>query len=339
MHFTNSDSFRLGITSSWRQKSYVECFKYSENVSLNTCIVDYVYLALEKSIFENIGCIISNVKPSFFNSFVTVDIEYYNGMIEFLFSKQRLKIINKYNYKYNNYKRFIKINKKKLEYDFSNRFSINKKYNHFFEFMFKHKFKKKYLFDRKLKFQKSQFNSYITFQRYIDYFKKSIEKDISKIFLLFKKNVNVKVFFKPILSQNINSRVICRYIRVRLEQFDSFNEVVFPMVRYVFGFAKLSGLFIKCSGRLTRQQRASVSEYRVGATSFSSVSYPLDFSYDVAILKYGASSIRVWISRGFYKDTMLFSVLNTSKLCYYNYKKYYSINNLYNYNNVKWLII
>jgi hypothetical protein len=100
----------------------------------------------------------------------------------------------------------------------------------------------------------------------------------------------------------INASIINKYVKVRLEQFDSFNEVIFPMARYLNRLTQFSGFLVRCAGRLTRQQRASFHEFQNGMISFNTYSYPLDHSFSVAVLKYGASSVRVWVSRGFLEN-------------------------------------
>lgn len=109
----------------------------------------------------------------------------------------------------------------------------------------------------------------------------------------------VEIALKLIPSRLVDSATICRFVRVRLEQFNTFNEIVFPTSRYIREITKFSGFLIRVAGRINRQQRASFNEFKLGSTPFNTFAYPLDFTYDIAILKYGVASIRVWISRGF----------------------------------------
>jgi hypothetical protein len=132
------------------------------------------------------------------------------------------------------------------------------------------------------------------FQTMFKHLFRQIEDDLST---MTERSVQFTVY--PISGANINASIIGKYVKVRLEQFDSFNEIIFPMARYLSRLTRLSGFLVRCAGRLTRQQRASFHEFQTGMISFNTYSYPLDHSFGVAVLKYGASSVRIWVSRGF----------------------------------------
>lgn len=139
-----------------------------------------------------------------------------------------------------------------------------------------------------------QLNTLGVFRRNFKSLLNNIEVDMSR---LVKKKVEISI--KYIASRNVDSATMSRFVRVRLEQFDTFNEIVFPMVRHMRKITSWTGFMIRVAGRINRQQRASFNEYKEGITAFGTYAYPLDFTYDIAVLKYGVASIRIWISRGF----------------------------------------
>lgn len=117
--------------------------------------------------------------------------------------------------------------------------------------------------------------------------------------LEYKIGKPVEINLNFISSWNINSSIINKYVKVRLEQFDTFNEIIFPMAHFMNKITRYTGFLVRVAGRINRQQRASFNEFKDGATPFNTFAYPLDLSYDIAILKYGVASIRIWLSRGF----------------------------------------
>ncbi len=78
----------------------------------------------------------------------------------------------------------------------------------------------------------------------------------------------VEVVVKTNPSRMVDSAIVCRFVRVRLEQFDTFNEIVFPTSRYIREITKFTGFLIRVAGRINRQQRALFNEFKLGATPF-----------------------------------------------------------------------
>ena len=134
---------------------------------------------------------------------------------------------------------------------------------------------------------------------------KRISNDFSK--MLGKA---VKVQLCCLSNNTITVDTCVRYIKLRLEQFNRFNEIVYPLMRAMRLRMPFVGLRIRCAGRISRQQRASRHQSRFGHTSFNTYSYPVKFGYGSAILKFGMASIRVWLYRRFPKKKFTRIFLN-----------------------------
>jgi hypothetical protein len=135
---------------------------------------------------------------------------------------------------------------------------------------------------------------YQSYKYWFRYLTIKLKRDIS---IMLGKPAKVQLCFVP--SHYITTDICMRYIKLRLEQFNRFNEIVYPLIRTLKGRMPFIGLRIRCAGRISRQQRASFHQATFGHTSFNTYSYPLEFSYGIGILKYGVASIRIWLYRKF----------------------------------------
>ncbi len=105
----------------------------------------------------------------------------------------------------------------------------------------------------------------------------------------------VKFAFHFLPYNRINVHILLRYVIFRLEQFNTFNEIVYPLFRFLKNRIIFSGIRVRCFGRMTRQQRASNREAYRGGTPFNNYGRALFFAFGIAILKYGVTSVRIWL--------------------------------------------
>jgi hypothetical protein len=117
-----------------------------------------------------------------------------------------------------------------------------------------------------------------------------------------KNPFRVSINFSSVNSfKLLNPQFIARFIAKRLSYGIPLRRVLQPIVTDLNKSIKkssqlLSGFRIKCSGRFSRAQMASVTVERAGSLSISSMRNLVSMGYSTAFLRYGACGIKVWIS-------------------------------------------
>ena len=92
------------------------------------------------------------------------------------------------------------------------------------------------------------------------------------------------------------AKVITRYITRQLKNRHTLNQIIYSFMRDLFkNYRNLKGILIKCTGRITKRQRASCRWFKLGNIYRSNMMTDLDYSHEIAILKYGVTSIKVWL--------------------------------------------
>ena len=95
------------------------------------------------------------------------------------------------------------------------------------------------------------------------------------------------------------SEFLCRFVIFKLKKKYSFGKIVNSLFNIWLLSSlkyKITGLYLKGSGRFTRAQRASTFSVSKGILSFSSISKLVDYFNMVIPLKYGVCSIKIWLS-------------------------------------------
>lgn len=115
---------------------------------------------------------------------------------------------------------------------------------------------------------------------------------------LFKVSINFSLINSFKL---LNPQFIARFIAKRLSYGIPLRRVLQPIVTDLTKSIEkssqlLSGFRIKCSGRFSRAQMASVTIERAGSLSLSSIKNLVSMGYSTAFLRYGACGIKVWVS-------------------------------------------
>jgi len=113
------------------------------------------------------------------------------------------------------------------------------------------------------------------------------------LYKILKKKVNVRIFL--LNNKTLNPIIISRYIVNQLLQYNSLNEVIFPLINIFNNNQNINGYKIMCNGRFTKRQRASHTIYKEGKLNFSTVTSLLEYNYLPVTLKYGVGGVKVWI--------------------------------------------
>ena len=104
------------------------------------------------------------------------------------------------------------------------------------------------------------------------------------------------VSFCSISPNRLTPQLYSRFTVRRLSQRFSLFETIRVLKKYLSN-SSLRGYLLRCSGRFTKKQRASVFTFRKGAAPIATVGASVHY-YDASVkLKYGACCIKIWIYR------------------------------------------
>jgi hypothetical protein len=108
--------------------------------------------------------------------------------------------------------------------------------------------------------------------------------------------VAYKFALSPIANDRLTVQLFSRFVVRRLAQRFNLFETVKVLQRFLAN-SSLRGYLLRCSGRFTKKQRASLYTFRKGAATVGTVGAPVHY-YDATVrLKYGACCIKTWIYR------------------------------------------
>lgn len=117
----------------------------------------------------------------------------------------------------------------------------------------------------------------------------------SKLFSSFSNQsspiYNVRTYPVFYLDTNVNAYAF--YSIVRLKYKYILSHVIKPIINGIARYYK--GFFILCNGRFTRAQIASTKIFRRGFVNFSRSHIPLYYKIRTIPLRYGASTIHLWL--------------------------------------------
>lgn len=108
-------------------------------------------------------------------------------------------------------------------------------------------------------------------------------------------NVDSLVFVS-LSPHELTPQLFARFTTRRLSQRFSLFETIKVLRKYLHS-CSLRGYLIKCSGRFTKKQRASIYTVRKGSAPNSTWSAPVQYYDSHVKLKYGACCIKVWTYR------------------------------------------
>lgn len=117
----------------------------------------------------------------------------------------------------------------------------------------------------------------------------------SKLFSAFSsKNLplyNVRTY--PVFYIDTNVNAFAFYAIVRLKYKYLLSHVIKPIIKGIARYYK--GFFVLCNGRFTRAQIASTKIFRRGFINFSRSHLPVYYRIRTIPLRYGASTIHLWL--------------------------------------------
>jgi ribosomal protein S3 len=111
-----------------------------------------------------------------------------------------------------------------------------------------------------------------------------------------KKNKELNIIsFKyfALNNKSVTSNMVVSYIITKLLQKYTFFETIRPISKELGFNTTLDGFKIKCSGRLTKTERASVSMQQFKRVSLSTVDAKIDYAFDYVRLKNSVCGIKV----------------------------------------------
>jgi len=112
----------------------------------------------------------------------------------------------------------------------------------------------------------------------------------------YKSSVTIQ--FKLLNRRAFSASYIANYFAYKLSSGTDLNRTLkstFSMFEKKF-MSGIQGLKVICAGRFTRKQRAHHSIRQVGVVETSTLGAKVDYALMTARLKYGASSIRIWVN-------------------------------------------
>lgn len=111
------------------------------------------------------------------------------------------------------------------------------------------------------------------------------------LFFLYDQKIKIKISLSLLENSVATASVITRYMVRKLKNRYSLNELIGYIKRLIV--PHVQGLRIKCTGRFTRRQRASVKKVSFGRVSLNTLHYYIDYDYKPVTLKYGVGGIKI----------------------------------------------
>jgi hypothetical protein len=303
-YLINSTSFRLGLSLKWHQRTFMFTKFFVNGFMKNINFNDYFEIFYRHNTFAMMSYTFSHVTWYNQYKYALINIYVFHGKFEewgddffgkwWSLARKTARVRRnrslRIRYRWSpRATRFYKLNTKRLYREIIRRIIESRRKRYYKPYVPYIRFMTHVM--RLRTYYKINKKNFILMRNYIS-------NDFNKI--LCKP---VKVQLCDLTNNKITTDMCMRYIKLRLEQFNRFNEIVYPLIRAMRNRLPFVGLRIRCAGRISRQQRASKHQARRGFTSFNTYSYPVEFSYGSAILKYGMASIRVWLYRRFTKRT------------------------------------
>jgi hypothetical protein len=312
---------RLNLTSFWRNKLHIFSFKNFSFEYINYINIDkFLQKFFRKYIMNSFGGIYSHATVSKHQRILRVHVFLYDGK---WLSKIGIRLNKRRTYKYirlkktvNNIVDHIKSLKSRLRFS---KWLVRNKYDDVLKMKL---FYVKKRFNKSLKkriiivnpiFRLYSKRKYLNIDNYFFLWKwllfrrvkrraysavrKHLKKDlfyyIGRFF--FGKFYRVFVTISFLENFTITSYAITKYMVRKLRNRYTLNELIGYIKNVVA--KNVTGLRLKCSGRFTRRQRASVKRVFFGRVSLNTFGYGVDYHCLAVTLKYGVGGIKVWLSR------------------------------------------
>lgn len=108
----------------------------------------------------------------------------------------------------------------------------------------------------------------------------------------FDLSDQILINFYGMHSNNYNASLICNYIKIKLSQYFTIQDVFFKLLKHI---SSLKGFKISIVGRLNRRERASIIIKRKKITTLACKSQDIDYAMDSLIMKFGIVGIKIWL--------------------------------------------
>jgi len=115
----------------------------------------------------------------------------------------------------------------------------------------------------------------------------------SKFSRIYPK-LGLKIRFVPLRARMINAEFLTRFFLMKFQYKRDIVHIINPVSSRLL--RRFGGVRIECRGRFTKRQRAGKFNFRHGTVSLNNFSHRVDYSQVDLPLKYGACSIKLWLS-------------------------------------------
>jgi len=117
-----------------------------------------------------------------------------------------------------------------------------------------------------------------------------IKSKFSKIY----PKLGLKIRFVPLRARMINAEFLTRFFLMKFQYKRDIVHIINPISSRLL--RRFGGVRIDCRGRFTKRQRAGKFNFRHGTVSLNNFGHRVDYSQVDLPLKYGACSIKLWLS-------------------------------------------
>lgn len=117
---------------------------------------------------------------------------------------------------------------------------------------------------------------------------------IKSKFLRIHPKLDLKIRFVPLRARMINAEFLTRFFLMKFQYKRDIVHIINPISSRLL--RRFGGVRIDCRGRFTKRQRAGKFNFRHGTVSLNNFSHKVDYSQVDLPLKYGACSIKLWLS-------------------------------------------
>jgi len=108
---------------------------------------------------------------------------------------------------------------------------------------------------------------------------------------------SIKVFCSPVKNSMVNANLLISFLLAKLKMKYKLSTLISLIYFTYYRKMKFRGLMLVAMGRFTRAERASKKIEKRGFFDASSLMQPLDFWFGSIALKYGACSLKIFLSR------------------------------------------
>lgn len=313
-HVVNPISFRLGFNRYWNSAWGLSDIKnYGYLANQDVFIKKVIFAFFEQWDIQSANFIVSDVRilRKFF--FLDLFIYIYDSTWEEFLGDLYYHVLDVYRYS-NLSPRNLKFKKKALEGSFKAKFSRPSKSLRRVPGSVKF-WDRKFILRKAIKVQKAfkisrnHFKDYLQalFLFYISYIRIYIQRPLLtylkhvllfNLYKFFSGKVDIRVFFLGLTNDSVTASFLSKFISVKLERSYFLFRVLSTINRSLRVLMKkrfLVGYRIKISGRYSRNQKAVVLINGIGSFSRSAIDSRVDYSFNIAKLRYSVCGIKVWL--------------------------------------------